>query len=90
MYMMTVQLSAASRDRAGITGAAVHDILWAHAPPDLGLEHVRVAVEPSQLSITIFCTAPGKDQALYRAVRVCELACQESPMLRDWHVCYSC
>ena len=85
--MTTVRLRATRQANLEIKGAAVHDILWARATPETGLEHIRVAVRPGRVDIAIFCTSAGEDQALSSALRACELACRESPMLSGWQVC---
>lgn len=86
MYMTTVRLWATDRANLDIEGAAVHDILWARAAPEAGLEHVHVAVYPGKVDIAIFCISADEDQASSSAVRVCDLACRESPFLSGWQI----
>ena len=88
VYMTTVRLRATSRANLEIEGAAVHDILWARATPTPGLEHVHVMVRPGRVDITIFCTLGREDEASYSAVRTCEAACRDSPVLSGWQVCH--
>lgn len=84
--MTIVRLRATGAANLEIRGSAIHDILWARATPESGLQHVHVIVGPGTVDITIFSTSAGEDEASRRAVLACELACSGSPMLAGWQV----
>lgn len=86
VYMTTVRLRATSQANLAIEGAAIHDVLWARATPEVGLEHVHVVVGPGTVDITIFCRSANGTEASHSAVLICELACRDSPALHGWQV----
>ncbi|MDD9382872.1 hypothetical protein M8Z33_40785 [Streptomyces sp. ZAF1911] len=45
----------------------IQDLLWAHARPSDGLEHVRVRPAPQGLDIYLFVTAPSDATAMAQA-----------------------
>lgn len=72
-----------SRD---LSGAMIHDVLWAFARPESGLEHVRVSAHIDRIDIAMFCLAKTALEAHAAAVSVCDRACHGSPKLYGWHV----
>jgi hypothetical protein len=87
VYMTVVSLVAtsASVDSAP-DSTMIHDVIWAFATPETGLEHVRVARDLTQIHIAMFCLAPTEDMARSAAVTTCERACRNSPLLAGWEI----
>lgn len=44
----------------------IQDLLWAHARPSDGLEHVRVRLTPDGLDVYLFVCAPSDASAMNR------------------------
>ncbi|MFD8012321.1 hypothetical protein [Streptomyces sp. NPDC058955] len=73
MRMVRVLLTG----QAGVPGLAalpslIHDLLWAHAVPADGLEHVRIRPLPGGLDVVLFLKAATDETALRSAEALLE------------------
>ena len=62
----------------------VHDILWAHAGPDTGLEHLRVRADPDGLALSFLLAEHARDP-LGQVDRLIGDALARSPYLARYH-----
>jgi hypothetical protein len=87
MYPVTISIggdlfrSTASPDPAGLV-----EILWAHALPGDGLEHIAKRVAGGTVDITLFVKAGGPESAYQAAIRICQSAINTCPTLADWRL----
>jgi hypothetical protein len=85
MYVVHLDLTSASCPSPTRTDAQrIQDGLWAHASPDLGIEHIRVRARHGHVDVILFyrSTIHGvtpDERAALSAVR-------NLPPLRTWHV----
>jgi hypothetical protein len=61
------------------------DALWALAPPDAGIEHLRVRAGPEGIDLTLFLRHGIPDPDLYACTLIAALA-RMSPSLSGWHI----
>jgi hypothetical protein len=61
----------------------VYDIIWAHARPDTGLEHLGVRVEPGLLRLS-FLLADRVADPLGQVIALLATAVDRSAYLADW------
>jgi hypothetical protein len=62
----------------------IHDGLWAHAPHDLGIEHIRVRAWQGHIDVVLFSRS-----TIYSGIpdgRAALAAIRNLPLLRTWHV----
>ncbi|MER8035465.1 hypothetical protein [Streptomyces hydrogenans] len=65
MRMVRVRLTSAPGAHVSAMGPElIQDLLWAHAVPDDGLEHIRVRCAPHGMDVVLFLSAPGDASAL--------------------------
>ncbi|MEV6580508.1 hypothetical protein AB0M92_20340 [Streptomyces sp. NPDC051582] len=50
------------------------DVIWAHATPDHGIEHIRARTGPDGIGIILFIRAAGTDIARAKATRLATAA----------------
>jgi hypothetical protein len=60
------------------------DILWAHARPEDGLEHIAHHVKNDRVDITLFVKSDARESACRAAIRVCRSALHAARPLADW------
>ncbi len=83
-----VRLAAVGPGRVRPSAAqahALHDVVWAHTDPALGLEHLRVSAHADHLGIALFTCARGEDLEAV-ALAICAAALARSPVFRGWLV----
>lgn len=70
MRMVRARLtSSRAAEVSGPGPGLIEDLLWAHALPADGLEHLCVRLRPSGMEVVLFLAAPS-DAAALRAARV--------------------
>jgi hypothetical protein len=62
----------------------VRDILWQHASPETGVQHITVTAMPYGLDVVFFFT--DRKDLKGRSLEVVGLASAASGVLRDWRV----
>lgn len=67
------------------------DLMWAHATAVDRLEHVRAVTSTSRIDIVFFIDAPGdgapgRNEAVRTADRVCRQAIAASAVLNGWYL----
>lgn len=85
MFMVHCRLVRPDRSRPTEADAhLVQDAIWAHARPELGLEHLRVRAGPAGLDLIVFLRhdIPGPDPG--DTVRDLIAATRQSPALGEW------
>jgi hypothetical protein len=85
---MTVVTFARIREDANwpINCALLHDVIWALATSDAGLENVRVSGRKEKLDVALFCTAWTAEDARSKSIALCQNVCAVSPLLRGWGI----
>ncbi|MFJ9692246.1 hypothetical protein [Kitasatospora sp. NPDC101183] len=71
--MLTVRVTVVDAGGTPPTTAAariVEDILWAHAAPEHGLEHVRATPAPDGIAVMLFLRADDRAHAVANAERL--------------------
>lgn len=85
MYPVTVSIR---RDllceTAGPDLAGLIDILWAHALPADGLEHIGQRVNYETVDFVLFIKSTGQENACQAALGICRRMLSASPALTDW------
>lgn len=85
MYPVTVSIR---RDllsaKSGLDPVGLIDILWAHACPEDGLEHIAQHVNDDTVDITLFVKADALESAYRAAIRICHSALRAAHPLADW------
>ncbi|MFC9266086.1 hypothetical protein ACFT25_40480 [Streptomyces hydrogenans] len=70
MRMVRARLTGRPGAEPPAVGAGlIHDLLWAHASPADGLEHIRVRSLPHGMDVVLFLAA-GSDEAALRSADV--------------------
>ncbi|MFE2356945.1 hypothetical protein [Streptomyces parvulus] len=65
---MRASLRTSAESAAGRqTGVPVEDLLWVHAVPSIGVEHIRVRPTPSGVDVFLFLRADSDVVALGQA-----------------------
>lgn len=90
MYATIVTLVPESGGSASPDGTIVQDAIWALAPAEAGLQHVRVVVHADTVDAVLFCRAPTQAEAEHRAMFLCQQACAIAPVLHGWQVSRLC
>lgn len=85
MYLAHLVLTSAEcRSPSRADAQRIQDGLWAHAPNDLGIEHIRARAGPQHIDVVLFFHStihggiPDESAAL--------AAIRNIPLLRAWHV----
>lgn len=86
MYPIIVTLQRDSAKGDELQSTVLQDIIWALAPSEMGLQHVRVSLRDEQLDIVLFCLAENERAANHIAVGLCRLICTTSPLLQGWRL----
>jgi hypothetical protein len=87
VYTVTVSMrgdllrTSVLRDSAGLI-----DILWAHALPGDGLEHIAKHISDDMIDINLFVKSDSPENAYKAAVRICRSALSTSAALADWRL----
>ncbi|WP_030239775.1 hypothetical protein [Streptomyces sp. NRRL S-350] len=87
--MHIVRLTLTSPDRRLPTDADAHvlkDVLWAHADPFGGLEHVQSRVRQDSIDLVIFTSGGRADSAPAHSLAMCSAALSRSPAFQSWRV----
>ncbi|MEU9046533.1 MULTISPECIES: hypothetical protein [unclassified Kitasatospora] len=87
--MHIVHLTLTSSDRRPPTAADAHvlkDVLWAHADPFGGLEHVQSRARQDSIDLVLFTSGGSGDNAPAHALAMCSAALSRSPAFRSWRV----
>ena len=85
MYPVTVSIrrdllcKSCGPDLAGLI-----DILWAHALPTDGLEHISKRMDDDTADFVLFMKSDTPEQACGAAIRICRRTLAASSMLADW------
>ncbi len=87
MYPVTVSIR---RDllsaESGLDPVGLVDILWAHARPEDGLEHIAQHANDGTVDVTLFVKSDAPESAYLAAVRVCRSALQTARPLAGWEL----
>lgn len=85
MYPVTVSIRRdLLNSRAGLDPVGLSDILWAHARPEDGLEHIAQHVNDDMVDITLFVKSDAVESAYRAAIRICHAALRAAHPLADW------
>ncbi|MER7584684.1 hypothetical protein [Kitasatospora sp. NPDC097691] len=87
--MHIVRLTLTSPDRRPPTAADAHvlkDVLWAHADPFGGLEHVQSRARQDSIDLVVFTSGGSGDNAPALSLAICSAAIARSPAFQSWHV----
>jgi len=90
VYATIVTLVPQAGGSASPDGTIVQDAIWALAPTEAGLQHVRVVVRAGTVDAVLFCRAPTQAEAQNRALFLCQQACAIAPVLHGWQVSGLC
>jgi hypothetical protein len=69
---------------SGLDPVGLIDILWAHARPEDGLEHIAQHVNEDAVDITLFVKSDALESAYRAAIRICRSALCAARPLADW------
>lgn len=64
--------------------AGMIDILWAHALPADGLEHIGRRIDCETVDLVFFMKATAQENACQAALGICRRMLSASPILADW------
>ncbi|MEU9074150.1 hypothetical protein ACFYUY_06595 [Kitasatospora sp. NPDC004745] len=87
--MHIVRLTLTSPDRRPASDADAHvlkDVLWAHADPGAGLEHVQSRARQDSIDLVVFTSGGSGDRAPAHSLALCSAALSRSPAFRAWRV----
>jgi hypothetical protein len=70
----------------GVSPAELIDILWAHAAPEDGLEHIGLCIKDDALEIALFVKAASPEDARYITIGICRRVLSASPRLADYRL----
>ena len=85
MYPVTVSIRGDLLSaKSGLDPVGLIDILWAHACPEDGLEHIARHVNDDTVDITLFVKADALESACRAAIRICRSALHVARPLADW------
>ncbi|GHJ45467.1 hypothetical protein Cs7R123_28090 [Catellatospora sp. TT07R-123] len=83
MLTTTVRL-VPPRGAPGLSPAEVVDLLWLHAAPPDGVEHIHARAGPAGIDVVVFTVASGQDIADVIVAAVCGRAIRSAPVLSGW------
>jgi hypothetical protein len=87
VYPVTVSIpSDLLRANAGPDTAGLIDILWAHALPEDGLEHIAHHISDDTVDIMLFVKSEAPEIAYAAAMRMCHSALRTSRALARWRL----
>src|SRR5690348_14843624 len=89
MALYTVKVSVHAEllnVKAGLDPVGLIDILWAHALPEDGLEHIAQHENGGTVNITLFVKSAALESAYLAATRICHSALSAARPLADWHL----
>ncbi len=85
MQLVVLRLSAPS-GAGDPAGAAVADVVWAHARGGERLEHVRVRTRPAGIDLVLFFVLADRPAAVSAATGILRRAIRSSALLRQYHI----
>ena len=87
MYPVTVSIRGdLLRTSACLDPAGLVDILWAHALPGDGLEHIAQHISDDTIDIMLFVKSDAPESAYQAAIRICHSALHTSRALAAWRM----
>ena len=87
MYTVSVSIRGDFlRATALLDSAGLIDILWAHALPQDGLEHIAKYISGDTVDIKVFVKSDTPENAYKAAIRICHSAIHTSSALADWRL----
>jgi len=90
MYPVTVSIRRdLLRETSGLDPAGLIDILWAHALPTDGLEHIGQRINYETVEAVLFMKASTQENARQAALEICRRMLSASPALAYWKLCAS-
>ena len=85
MYPVTVSIRGDLLNaKSGLDPVGLIDILWAHARPEDGLEHIAQHINDDTVDITFFVKSDAPDGAYRAAIRICRSTLHAARPLADW------
>jgi hypothetical protein len=85
MYPVTVSIRRdLLRETSGLDLAGLIDILWAHAVPADGLEHIGQRISYETVDVVLFMKSAAQENARQAALEICRRMLSASPALADW------
>jgi hypothetical protein len=85
MYPVTVSIRRELLRETPCLGlAGMIDILWAHAVPADGLEHIGQRVDCETADLVFFMKSTAQENACQAALEICRRMLSASPALADW------
>jgi hypothetical protein len=85
MHLVKIKLRGDDRARAATSEPIVTDLVWVHADPDVGMEHVKVWIRPDAMVIALFICAAAEGQAQDVAAGLMKRILN-TPAMRGWHI----
>lgn len=90
MYPVTVLIRRdLLRETSGLDLAGLIDIIWAHALPTDGLEHIGQRINYETVDAVLFMKSATQENARQAALEICRRMLASSPALADWKLCAS-
>lgn len=87
MYPITVSIRGdLLRGPDRLDPAEMVDILWAHALPEDGLEHIAQHIDDDTVDIALFVKSDTPESAYRAVIRICRSALCTSRALADWRL----
>jgi hypothetical protein len=85
MYPVTVSIRRnLLQETSGLDLAGLIDILWAHALPADGLEHIGQRTNYETVDVVLFMKCVAQENARQAALGICRRTLSASPALADW------
>jgi hypothetical protein len=87
MYPVTVSIRGdLLRETSCLDLAGLTDILWAHALPADGLEHIGQRINYETVDVVLFMKSAAQENACQAALGICRRMLSASPALADWQL----
>jgi hypothetical protein len=85
MYPVTISIRGnLLREVPCLDLAGLIDILWAHALPEDGIEHIGRRMDNETVDVVLFMKCASKEDACQAALGICRRMLFASPALADW------
>ncbi|GIF48772.1 hypothetical protein DFJ67_0910 [Asanoa ferruginea] len=84
MHLVKVKLRSDDLTSAATSEPIVTDLIWVHADPDAGVEHVRVWIQPDAMVIALFICSAAESRAQDVAAALMKRILN-TPAMRGWH-----
>jgi hypothetical protein len=86
MHLVMLTLVAPDGSQPEIRPEILVDLLWAHARPGDGIEHLRAAIGPYGIDVSAFAFSMHGHPADHGLREVVQRAIRATPVLFDFHI----